>query len=243
MDDDQIQSEVLKAAFGESSDGEDFADQTQDGNCRTEDPVLWEQVEEINGLWICRNFLSSHHQSSLLSAILNEGWFAEESHNQAMRFGDLPSWAIKLSDSIRDAVESINPDAINNSSAEMSVLPLPTDLLWREPLFDQLIVNMYKPGEGICAHVDLLRFEDGIAVVSLGSPCVMGFSRGGDEASSNGEKVDVFLDEGSLILMSGEARYLWKHEINRKPGFQIWDGTELDQKLRISVTLRKLCPS
>jgi hypothetical protein len=25
--------------------------------------------------------------------------------------------------------------------------PLPSDLLWREPLFDELIANRYKPGE------------------------------------------------------------------------------------------------
>lgn len=52
-----------------------------------------------------------------------------------MRFGDLPSWAIELSDLILESVESVD-------------LPvLPADLLWREPLFDQLIVNLYQPGE------------------------------------------------------------------------------------------------
>lgn len=59
-----------------------------------------------------------------------------------------------------------------------------------------------------------------------------------------GEDVDVLLSPGSLILMSGEARYRWKHEINRKQiGFQVWEGEEIDQKRRISITLRKLCPS
>lgn len=52
-----------------------------------------------------------------------------------MRFGDLPSWATELSDLIRETVESVD-------------LPvLSADLLWREPLFDQLIVNLYQPGE------------------------------------------------------------------------------------------------
>lgn len=56
------------------------------------------------------------------------------------------------------------------------------------------------------------------------------------------ENVDVLLSPGSLILMSGEARYRWKHEINRKQkGFQVWEGEEIDQKRRISITLRKLC--
>ena len=32
-------------------------------------------------------------------------------------------------------------------------------VLSREPLFDQIIVNLYRPGEGIKSHVDLMRFE------------------------------------------------------------------------------------
>ncbi|KAL0712587.1 hypothetical protein Bca4012_019565 [Brassica carinata] len=227
MEDDEEEAH-LKAAFGDSSDEEHPADRETSvvGDSMT---AVWERVEKINGLWLCRNFLSVHHQSHLLSAILNEGWFVEESINQAMRFGDLPLWATELSDLILESVESVD-------------LPvLPADLLWREPLFDQLIVNLYQPGEGICAHVDLLRFEDGIAIVSLESPCVMRFS---SAEKGEGEDVDVLLSPGSLILMSGEARYQWKHEINRKQvGFQVWEGEEIDQKRRISITLRKLCPS
>lgn len=56
-------------------------------------------------------------------------------------------------------------------------------------------------------------------------------------------KIPLLLTPGSLVLMWGEARYLWKHEINRKPGFQKWDGLEMDQQRRTSITLRKLCQS
>lgn len=104
--------------------------------------------------------------------------------------------------------------------------------------------------QGICAHVDLIRFEDGIAIVSLESSCVMHFTKVGQAyygAANRGKldppmtKIPVYLTPGSLVLISGEARYGWKHEINRKPGFQIWEGQELNQRRRISVTLRKLC--
>lgn len=103
--------------------------------------------------------------------------------------------------------------------------------------------------QGICAHVDLMRFEDGIAIVSMESECVMHFSRADQETSvhevrcNRGDSqasIPVLLNPGSLILMSGEARYFWKHEINRKAGFQIWKGREIFQQRRTSVTLRKL---
>ncbi|KAL4366742.1 hypothetical protein GQ457_05G002220 [Hibiscus cannabinus] len=232
---------VLREVFGESSsDSEDFDPQLEDEQII--DPIpSWEQIKEINGLWLCRDFLSPQHQSSLVSSVLKEGWFNEDSHNQAMRFGDLPAWAIELSSSIREAV-------LIGDTSNGGIKPclLPSNLLWREPLFDQLIVNVYHPGEGICAHVDLMRFEDGIAIVSLESSCVMHFTcveEGGSDIVEGGKKhkIPVLLSPGSLVLMSGEARYQWKHEINRKPGFQMWEGRELVQQRRISITLRKLC--
>ncbi|GIL74585.1 hypothetical protein Vretifemale_4478 [Volvox reticuliferus] len=88
--------------------------------------------------------------------------------NQAMFFGDLPPWALRL----------------------MKLLPLgdllPPDLAAREPSFDQAIVNLYRPGEGIASHVDLARFEDGIVSVSIGGPVVMHFTRCGQRVSIGG---------------------------------------------------------
>ncbi|KAJ9187762.1 hypothetical protein P3X46_003183 [Hevea brasiliensis] len=258
MDD---QKTLLKQVFGESSDSEDDDEQQQriedsvsgDGSHLTIDHnPIWEPIKEINGLWLCRDFLSPQQQSSLLSDIQNEGWFTVASNNQAMRFGDLPSWAIELSNSIREVV--LFGDQICKSADSVScegdkgTCIIPTNLLWREPLFDQLIVNVYQPGEGICAHVDLMRFEDGIAIVSLESSCVMHFTQVGEDCENGkGEndqpmpRVPVHLTRGSVVLLWGDARYLWKHEINRKPGFQMWEGKELNQKRRTSITLRKLC--
>jgi alkylated DNA repair dioxygenase AlkB len=72
--------------------------------------------------------------------------------------------------------------------------------------YDQLIVNEYQPGQGISAHVDSLAFEDGIASISLGSGVVMRFSQG---ASS----VDVWLPRRSVVLLTGDARFKWRHSI------------------------------
>ncbi|GLI69371.1 hypothetical protein VaNZ11_013964 [Volvox africanus] len=88
--------------------------------------------------------------------------------NQALFFGDLPPWALHL----------------------ISLLPLgdllPPDLAAREPSFDQAIVNLYRPGEGITPHVDLARFQDGIVGVSIGGPVVMHFTRCGPRVSRGG---------------------------------------------------------
>ncbi|KAH7655015.1 tRNA (carboxymethyluridine(34)-5-O)-methyltransferase protein [Dioscorea alata] len=173
------QRRALAEAFGASSssddDGEvgygDGDDHRTLGRERklTEMIPVWESICEVNGLWLCREFLSENEQHWLLSSIRQEGWFNGGSFNQAMRFGEIPEWAKELAGFVREAV----------CFSTVEDQPLPSDLLWREPLFDQLIVNVYEPGEGICAHVDLMRFDDGIAIVSLESTCVMHFTRGG----------------------------------------------------------------
>lgn len=71
MDDEEEEEAHLKAAFGDSSDDEHLADRETSVVVGDSTAAVWERVEKINGLWLCRNFLSLHHQSDLLSAILN----------------------------------------------------------------------------------------------------------------------------------------------------------------------------
>ena len=137
------------------------------------------------------------------------------------------------------------------------------------PQARQVIVNFYRPGEGITPHVDLLeRFGDGIAGVSLGSGCVMRFRRAAAHDSSGGadvqgdaesreqngdgceegEDYDVFLPHGSVYVMSGEARYRWTHGIEGRtedwvqdrPGSDI--GRWVMRSIRVSITFRWLLP-
>ncbi|XP_078175621.1 2-oxoglutarate (2OG) and Fe(II)-dependent oxygenase superfamily protein isoform X4 [Carex rostrata] len=140
----------LREAFGESSSESDDGESLSLLSCQDSEfeiPVL-EPVHGIQGLWFCSNFLSSENQSSLLSAIYHDGFLTDQ-HNQAMRFGDLPKWALELSRLVRSAVctgEIRYRSDVNLSSENLQNDPLPFQLLWREPLFDQLIANVYKPG-------------------------------------------------------------------------------------------------
>lgn len=83
MDD---QEAVFKEVFGESSDSEGYEyEQQQSSQLEEHDEMLedrptpttfdqntnWEQIKEIRGLWLCRDFLSPGQQSSLLFSIEN----------------------------------------------------------------------------------------------------------------------------------------------------------------------------
>ncbi|MGW7405966.1 alpha-ketoglutarate-dependent dioxygenase AlkB [Streptomyces sp. NPDC054833] len=111
--------------------------------------------------------------------------------------------------------------------------------LAREGLMDQeaeqVIVNEYQPGQGISAHVDCLPcFGPVIAAVSLGSGCLMDFTNPED-----GAKLAVPLAPGSLLVMTGPARYTWRHAIAARKSDPGTTG-RVPRGRRVSVTFRTL---
>lgn len=81
MDD---QRALFKQVFGDSSDSEDYEQQQQQQPqledrsqpTRSGQNPNWEQIKEVKGLWLFRDFLSAQEQSSLLSAIENGAFYA-----------------------------------------------------------------------------------------------------------------------------------------------------------------------
>jgi alkylated DNA repair dioxygenase AlkB len=99
---------------------------------------------------------------------------------------------------------------------------------------DQMIANEYEPGTGIFAHVDLTAFDDTIVSISLASACVMQFIE-----SESGATEAVFLEPASSLVLSGDARYKWKHMIAPRHADQ-WMGREIVRGRRVSLTFRKM---
>lgn len=95
----------------------------------------------IPGLKLIRKGLTHEEQMTLTHALIDNGHFSGEHVNQAMCFGKLPGHISWLSSWVKEKYPRL----------------FPTDILKREPIFDQAILNLYKKGEGICSHVDLLR--------------------------------------------------------------------------------------
>jgi len=99
---------------------------------------------------------------------------------------------------------------------------------------DQVIINDYQIGQGIENHIDSeYCFGDTIAILSLGSGCMMDFTREWDET----ECVSLYLERGSLLSMTGEARYRWQHGIKCANGDML-DGRMVERTRRISLSFR-----
>ena len=100
---------------------------------------------------------------------------------------------------------------------------------------DQVIINEYQSGQGISAHIDCVPcFAGTIASLSLGSPCVMDFTHG-----KTGEKSSLLLEPRSLLVLNGDARYIWQHAIAGRKTDK-WNGQSIQRTRRISLTFRKV---
>ena len=89
------------------------------------------------------------------------------------------------------------------------------------------IVNEYRPGQGISAHVENFRFGEPVCSLTLGGGDQMRFheleaahdgsvrSGKASTAPRTGRREDVFLPRRSLVVLRSDARSKWQHEIVR----------------------------
>lgn len=100
---------------------------------------------------------------------------------------------------------------------------------------NQCIVNEYTRNQGIAAHVDSVKFGPTIVGFSIGADSVMQFTNAD-------QTVDVFLPRRSVLVMTGESRYEWKHGISKTVtythnGMRI---TKPSDYRRVSLTYREV---
>jgi len=190
-------------------------------------------------------------------------YFRQGSVNQVMLFGralasgtDESGLPLFLTDLLSTISELLLPELPTRTHALLFPSP---DAPVRAR---QAILNLYHPGEGISPHVDLLkRFGDGIVGISLGSGCVMSFWKGPSEEGHRGisgiqalevrskdeEHWRLYLPERSIIVLSEEARYEWKHGIQGQTedfveGEDGHGGEWITRSVRLSITFRWLLP-
>ena len=114
-----------------------------------------------------------------------------------------------------------------------------SEKLWQDrhmpKIADQVIVNEYRPGQGISRHIDCEPcFEDTIVSLSLGSGCFMDFTNK-DET----KKISIWLEPRSIVVLKNEARYKWLHGIAARKSDKL-DGYKHDRRRRVSLTFRKV---
>lgn len=114
----------------------------------------------------------------------------------------------------------------------------------------QLIVNEYGRKQGIGKHVDCDVFGDTIVSLTLGDPCVLNMhesvSPPGDynfkTIEETGRIISYVLESRSIVVLKGDARWLWKHGIPKSDRMEA-NGVVIerdDDYRRVSVTFRSI---
>ena len=128
------------------------------------------------------------------------------------------------------------------------------------PKPDQIIVNEYKPGQGIHPHVDRNCFGPIVASIGLNSHCCMQFDKVGSEGvgvvndflpsfsstrisevKTSAAAKSIYFKPRSLILLKDDVRYRWTHHIPaRNYDDDPQTGERINRGTRISLTFRTL---
>lgn len=184
-------------------------------------------IDAISGLKYIENYINNARHDWLLDQIDKRLWlndlkrrvqhygfkydYKARKVNHDMHIGELPEWLKKLSQKL-------------HKDGHMPVIA------------DQVIINEYKPGQGIAGHIDCEPcFRDTIASLSLGSGCVMDFTNKDDKT----QKIPAWLAPRSLVVLSDEARYKWLHGIAARKS-DTWEGEKHERGRRVSLTFRKV---
>ncbi|XP_069131327.1 alkylated DNA repair protein alkB homolog 8-like isoform X2 [Argopecten irradians] len=192
-----------------------------------------------SGLILLKDFVSPDYGNKLLTDIKwNEdesmGLQKELKHREVKHYGYEFKYGINdvdIDDPLPQGIPGICQELLDRVLTEGHVKHFP----------DQVTVNKYQPGQGIPPHVDTpAAFEDGIMSLSLGSQVLMDFRH------PNGKHLTVLLPPNSLLIMTGESRYLWSHGITPRKSDIIptADGrlTLIHRSTRTSYTFRKIIP-
>lgn len=78
---------------------------------------------------------------------------------------------------------------------------------------NHVLVNEYKPGQGIMAHVDGPLFTPLIATLNLGSSCLLKFQTRDSDTDHLKDEFSLFLEEGSVLVQTGEVYERFLHGI------------------------------
>ncbi|MGQ9370865.1 alpha-ketoglutarate-dependent dioxygenase AlkB [Azospirillum sp. ST 5-10] len=180
----------------------------------------------IAGLTYVADCMSAEEEGGLLDEIDRRPWLTDLKR-RAQHYGYRYDYRSRTAG--RDAYLGPLPDWLHALARTVSG---PDHL---NALAEQVIVNEYVPGQGISAHTDCVPcFGPRIVILSLGSPCVMRFLHPGTGAVDS-----VLLEERSLLVLSGPARYDWQHEIPARRSDMV-DGLRITRRRRVSVTFRTM---
>lgn len=177
--------------------------------------------KEVPGLYVIENFITKEYEKYLLDIINKQEWSSVLSR-RVQHYYRIYNYSRKLQLTVApeppEEIKILSKDIENFIKSEL-------DLDFNT---QQIIVNEYKPGQGIAAHIDRPELFGPIIIsLSLGSDCTFSFKKDSTVLNLN-------LKKRTLVIMTKESRYSFTHDIPKRSTDR--NGT------RVSITFRTINP-
>ena len=187
-----------------------------------------EAIDAIAGLDYKKDYINESEHDRLMDLIDEKQWL-NDLKRRVQHYG------FKYDYKARRVVRDMHIGKLPEWLEELA------EKLWKDghmpEIADQVIVNEYKPGQGISNHIDCEPcFQDGIVSLSLGSGCFMDFTN-----KDKTKKIPVWLAPRSIVVLKDKARDEWLHGIAARKSDK-WDGhkVKVARERRVSLTFRKV---
>ncbi|KAI8144962.1 hypothetical protein BJV82DRAFT_606914 [Fennellomyces sp. T-0311] len=187
---------------------------------------------QVPGLLLFTDFVSPEEEAALIEAVDSNQWCGlgispnPELKRRTQQYGHLFSYRY------RKVLEDLGP--LPDFSNDIVDRIMEHELMPNVP--NHLLVNEYNLGQGIMPHTDApALFGPAILSLSLLSACVMKFTH-----VETGHTLDVLLPRLSMVVMTGESRYKYKHSISKDHIETSSDGITVQRDRRVSFTFREI---
>ena len=182
--------------------------------------LLFNDLVTIHGLTYLSSYICPDYEQELVCLIDGQSWNTELKR-RTQHYGYKYAYMARSIDT-RDALGPM-PKWIENLCCKLY-----DDAFFREKP-DQVIINEYRPAQGISPHIDCpSSFAEVVCSLSLASGCSMDLIKGDLKHS-------IYLEPRSLLVLQGDARYTWQHGIAARKS-----DRGIRRQRRISLTFRKV---
>lgn len=264
--DDETRSNLSSPLFTPEGSPTRFVKEQEEKNNSIK--IALQDAPYISGFYHFTNFLSFEECQEIIDKVIDCHYFnTKEGRDQAVlfgmrnnneniyknekdqeRFNGLPNWAQNLLKLIEERMEKKYKGIVKEDT--LDILFNPFDHLREIQYTRQMILNVYSPGQGIADHIDLPnRFLDGIMILSFGSGISMNFApiekEGEGEEEEKQKPFSLYLQPGSICILTGKSRWQWTHGISAQTYDLIYEKDSdrihrIERSPRFSITIRWL---
>jgi alkylated DNA repair dioxygenase AlkB len=200
------------------------------------------KTKKPNGLYYIKDFIQDEYSKEIINYLdSNKCMWSNELNRRTQQYGYKFNYTTRKADEKVTPVPKIFDKLLNNISVTLK------NLGDYEDGFDQIIVNEYNWKQGISPHIDNPEYFGGIIItISLLYPSPIIFKEIVKEDDGKlidtGYSYEIILEKNSVAILSGDARYKWKHAIPTVKSFLIENKEYIKDEnyRRISLTFRKM---